>query len=119
MLLFPYSERARPSGTESTEHTDAARAASAELSQIRAELESAREEVVFLREQLRSAQRFHAHCLDDERARLRAARQVLVRELSVLVEALQSQGHAPSAPLEPKSAPIAKAEPASEASEIT
>ena len=117
VLLFPQSGPPGASLVQSVGASDATHDASAELSQLRSELESAREEVVFLREQLHSAKRFHDHCLDEERARLRAARAVLVRELGALVQALQRQGQESGLPPEHEREQITIAELGSERSE--
>jgi hypothetical protein len=60
----------------------------AQLAEVRAQLANAMEEVVFQREQLRSAQAFHEHLLEVERARHRLARHMIARDLAVLMAGL-------------------------------
>lgn len=61
----------------------------AALAQLRVERDAALEEIVFLKEQIRSVSAYHAHLLEQERARMHAEHQMLLRELAILGEELQ------------------------------
>src|SRR5918995_207964 len=68
--------------------------ANAQLAETRARLEEATEEVAFHREQLRSTEAFHDHLLQLERARHRVARQMIARDLAVVIAGLTRDAHA-------------------------
>ena len=63
----PHAEPRTPAA--SPEDTAALTALRAQLAEVRAQLANAMEEVVFQREQLRSARAFYEHLLEVERAR--------------------------------------------------
>lgn len=87
VLRFMRSDRSRQRTAESAgeDHDGTERAA------LRTALETAQEEIAFLREQLRSAERFFEHELEAERVRLRTFRDRLARELVAFTEGLECQ----------------------------
>ena len=61
----------------------------AALAQLRAERDAALEEIAYLKEQVRSTSAYHAHLFEQERDRMHAEHQALLRELAILGEELQ------------------------------
>jgi hypothetical protein len=80
--------------TVSPEDTGELTALREQLAETRARLAEAREEVAFHREQLRSAQAFHEHLLQLERARHRVARRMIARDLAAVMAGLTRDAHA-------------------------
>ena len=60
-----------------------------EVAQLRADRDSALEEIAYLKEQLRSLGAYHAHLLNEERQRMLDEQTQLARELSAMREEMQ------------------------------